>query len=283
VNKKLLFKGATKENAKAYLAAKQVLSARGPHKDPPAVFQILSAHAPTQVRGDPQQQEQNKTWSEEENTQRMAAGDRRRASAEEETEAHARNYTQKDALRRAQNDGARFRTQEEDNSQAIPDGWGAAFDEDVNAYSYCNSIGHTQWEAPSSNGGEYTGEVMNVPDAKTELLEDPVRDTATADALERQIREMTAQKSNLEAAKRKEEDKGSAAKVEEEEDMAAAETAAAEKAAADAKVVILTNIRQCLCVYCYKVLPAFCPVYSARGNSSLGKSWITANFMCHLQ
>ena len=90
VNKKLLFKGATKENVKAYLAAKQVLSARGPHKDPPAVFQILSAHAPTQVRGDTQQQEQNKTWSEEENTQRMAAGDRRRASAEEEAEAHAR-------------------------------------------------------------------------------------------------------------------------------------------------------------------------------------------------
>ena len=177
----------------------------------------------------------------------MAAGDRRRASAEEETEAHARNYTQKDALRRAQNDGAaaRFKTQEEDNSQAIPDGWGAALDEDVNAYCYYNSAGHAQWEAPSSNGGEYNGEEMNVPAAKTVLLEDPVRDTSTADALDCEIREMTAQKSNLEAAKRKEEDKGAAAKVEEEEDVAAAEKAAGEKAAADAKVVILDNV----CVY----------------------------------
>ena len=85
-------------------------------------------------------------------------------------------------------------------------------------------------------------EEMNVPAAKTVLLEDPVRDTSTADALDCEIREMTAQKSNLEAAKRKEEDKGAAAKVEEEEDVAAAEKAAAEKAAADAKVVILTNI-----------------------------------------
>jgi hypothetical protein len=266
VNKKLLFKGATKENVKAYLAAKQVLSARGPHKDPPAVFQILSAHAHTQ---DTQQQEQNKTWSEQEDTQRMAAGDRRRASAEEEAETHARNYTQKDALRRAQNDGARFRTEEEDNSQAIPDGWGAALDEDVNAYYYYNLTGHTQLEAPSSNGGEYNSEAMNMPAAKTVLLEDPVRDSSTADALERQIREMTAQKCNLEAAKRKQEDKAAAAKMEEEEDMAAAEKAAAEKAAADAEVEILTNIRQCLCVHCYKVLPAVCALCTVLGEVAL--------------
>jgi hypothetical protein len=269
VNKKLLFKGATKENVKAYLAAKQVLSARGPHKDPPAVFQILSAHAHTQVRGDTQQQEQSKTWSEQENTQRMAADDRRRASAEEEAEIHARNYTQKDALRRAQNDGARFRTEEEDNSQAIPDGWGAALDEDVNAYYYYNLTGHTQLEAPSSNGGEYNSEAMNMPAAKTVLLEDPVRDSSTADALERQIREMTAQKCNLEAAKRKQEDKAAAAKMEEEEDMAAAEKAAAEKAAADAEVEILTNIRQCLCVHCYKVLPAVCALCTVLGEVAL--------------
>jgi hypothetical protein len=41
-----------------------------------------------------------------------------------------------------------------DSSQSLPDGWGAAWDEAANAYYYYNSTGHTQWETPSSNGGE---------------------------------------------------------------------------------------------------------------------------------
>ena len=41
---------------------------------------------------------------------------------------------------------------------ALPDGWGAVWDEKANAYYYYNTAGHTQWEPPAahrSSGAEY--------------------------------------------------------------------------------------------------------------------------------